>query len=201
MRDSFRDLGDPGKAAHRRNLGQGVSEIPAKVGHPLSDDELRSQTADACRRVIYGVGPHVAGDLDRDASLIYKWTNGERRSPAESVAIITRRSLAEAKQPRENSIAIVAWLARVFLTADELENLAARKRTESEGSARALRIAARGIESTTDEIAAHGPGDVLAVRRELRRARRALDEIEMVMDRAVTAHKVEAPRRVTGGAS
>lgn len=72
----------------------------------------------------------------------------------------------------------------------------ARKIAGAEGYSFAMRLAAREIELVTDGVVARGISrdDALAIRRELRRAMRALQELELCtrpeMDRAITAQEM-----------
>lgn len=184
MAESLRDAREIGKSARQRNLGHPLSGSAAENGHPLSNEEVRKQTADATRRAVYGISPHVAGDLGIDVSLIHKWTAGERRSPAESVHIATSRSLSEGKESRENSTAMVRWLAEIHLTPDELEDLAARKRSATEGPAGSLRRATRSIQAASDDYLAGriNGHEAYELSREQRRASEAIATMGGILD-------------------
>lgn len=196
MRKSIAEEVVIGKSARQQNLGHPLSGSSAKNGHPLSDKEVRRQTADATRRAVYGISPHVAGDLGIDVSLIHKWTAGERRSPVESVHIATGRSLSEGKGSRENSVAMVSWLAEVHLTPDELEDLAARKRSAQEGPAESLRRSVRAIQSASDDYLAGriNGHEAYELSREQRRASEAIATMGGILDAArARAWSVEQP--------
>lgn len=77
----------------------------------------------------------------------------------------------------------------------------ARKIAEAEGYGFAMRLAAREIELVTDGVVAQGLSgeDELVIRHGLRRAMRALQELELCTRPQMDRAKVEAPRLESGG--
>lgn len=174
-------------AAAAPGKGDKHSQSPHVVGENSENPHtLRELAAEVTQRATWRITKIAAASLGLQDSTVQNWTCGERRSPVESVYLMTERALREGL-PREKALSMVAWLANQWLTPDELEEMAADKTTDLQGCGYSLRTAARSAESVQDEIVQRGiprgNGEVLSIRRELRRAQLALHEIERELDR------------------
>lgn len=169
---------------------------PTKSSYPLGEnppdpptlDRIRSEAANVSRTASWQRVKMIAAVLDLTDSTIYNWTSGQQRSPVEAVAVWTDRALREGL-PRESALAMVTWLARLCLTPDELEDLAAQKRAGDDGPHESIRIAARLVESSVDELLANGlTGEqALALRRNLKRLQVAVNDLEIARERSLSA--------------
>lgn len=196
MAESLRPINTAGKGRAETEFSHPTGENP-ETSPTLDSDSLRRRFADAYRRATWWIADVVAAALGLKRGTVGKWTAGERRSPGESVYLTTMRSLREGTD-RENAVAIVVELAKLILTASEMEEMAAEKRADEEPSVSNLRRIRRDAEAERDRLETQGIVDVLAVRREIRRGRRVFDEIETEMDRAVSAQEKVGPTAENG---